>query len=60
MMTARKFDQAIFQYSAALSLHPADPLTLFVKRSKALANKGSWKDALNDADEVCHSHLIPD
>ena len=58
-MNAREFDQAILQYSAALSLHPADPLTLFVKRSKARANKGLWQDALNDGDEVCHSRLIP-
>ena len=58
-MSARQFDQAILQYSAALSLHPTDSVTLFVKRSKARANKGLWQDALDDADEVCHSRLIP-
>ncbi|KAF8556447.1 hypothetical protein OG21DRAFT_1459308 [Imleria badia] len=51
-MSARQHDEAIDRYSTALSLNPANPQILFVKRSKARANLGLWKDALNDANEV--------
>ncbi|KAF8547208.1 hypothetical protein OG21DRAFT_1501672 [Imleria badia] len=49
-MATRQYDEAISQYSAALSLNPAQ--VLFVKRSKAYAEKGLWEDALNDANMV--------
>ncbi|KAF8548910.1 hypothetical protein OG21DRAFT_1500722 [Imleria badia] len=51
-MGARRHEEAISKYSAALSLDPINPQVLFVKRSKARANLGFWKDALNDANEV--------
>ncbi|KAF8547212.1 hypothetical protein OG21DRAFT_1472561 [Imleria badia] len=51
-MRARQHDEAIARYSAALTLSPTNPQDLHVKRSKAHANMGMWKDALNDANEV--------
>lgn len=45
-------DEAIEQYSVALSLDPSTAHGLFLKRSKARAQKGSWEDALKDANKV--------
>ena len=45
-------DNAIAQYTSALSLDLADPTEILVKRSKARAAKGLWADALVDANEV--------
>ena len=54
-MNAKKYDEAILQYTAALSLNPVTPdPDLLGKRSKARAGKGEWEDALNDANEVAH------
>ena len=56
-MSARKFDEAVSRYSAALSLDPSTLRSLPVllaKRSKARAAMGSWQDAINDANEVPH------
>ncbi|KAF8132461.1 hypothetical protein EV363DRAFT_1295913 [Boletus edulis] len=50
-LAAQRHDEATSEYSAALSLDPTSP-DLFIKRSKTYLAKGSWKDALNDADEV--------
>ncbi|KAI6041631.1 hypothetical protein EDC04DRAFT_3089025 [Pisolithus marmoratus] len=47
-----KHDDAISQYSTALSLSPPSPAGLLIKRSRARAAKGLWEDALQDADEV--------
>lgn len=52
-MNTQHYDEAISQYTAALSLDPAAPQGLFTKRSKAYIAGGAWQDALNDADEVC-------
>ena len=52
-MNARPFDKAIFQYSCALSLEPAAPSGLLIKRSKAYVVMGLWEDALSDANKVC-------
>ena len=52
-MSAGRHDVAISQYSVALSLNPAAPQGLFIKRSKAYLAKGLWQDALNDANKVC-------
>lgn len=57
-MDAGRYDEAISQYSAALSLNASSPQTLFVKRSKAHAAKGLWEDALSDANEVACSRLF--
>ena len=53
-MDAKQYDEAISQYTTALSLNPATPRDLLCKRSKAHAGKGEWVDALNDAEEVTH------
>ena len=53
-MNARQFDEAVSQYTAALSLDPVSPRDLRVKRSRAYAEKGKWEDALNDANEVVY------
>ena len=53
-MNAKQYDEAVLQYTAALSLDSVGPQGLLVKRSKAFANKGLWKDALNDANEVVY------
>jgi tetratricopeptide (TPR) repeat protein len=55
---ARRHDEAIFRYSAALALDHTTPQTLLVKRSTAYVVKGLSKDALNDANKVCHFCLI--
>ena len=51
-MSAEQHDDAISQYSAALSLDPAAPQPLFIKRSKAYIAMGWWEAALNDANTV--------
>ncbi|KAI5996844.1 hypothetical protein F5J12DRAFT_346351 [Pisolithus orientalis] len=45
-------DDAITQYSAALSLKPPSPAGLFLKRSRTRAAKGLWENALQDANEA--------
>ncbi|KAF8554956.1 hypothetical protein OG21DRAFT_1508243 [Imleria badia] len=45
-------NEAILQYSTALSLNPWNPAGLFVKRSKAQALLGSWEEVLKDADDA--------
>ena len=52
-MNTQHYDQAISLYSAALSLDPAAPQGLLIKRSKANISGGLWEDALNDANKVC-------
>jgi hypothetical protein len=51
-MRAKRHDVAICQYSVALSLNPATPQGLFIKRSKAHIARGLWQDAVNDANMV--------
>ena len=59
-MSGRQYDEAVSQYSTALSLEPPTPQVLLAKRSKARAGMGSWEDALNDANEVPHFCLVQD
>ncbi|KAI6041676.1 hypothetical protein EDC04DRAFT_3139608 [Pisolithus marmoratus] len=47
-----KHDDAIAQYSTALSLSPLGSAGLLIKRSRARAAKGLWEDALQDANEA--------
>ncbi|KAI6045469.1 hypothetical protein EDC04DRAFT_60648 [Pisolithus marmoratus] len=47
-----KHDDAITQYSAALSLSPPNPAGLLLKRSRARVAKGLWEDSLQDANEA--------
>ena len=51
---ARQHDEAITQYSTALSLNPVIPRNLFMKRSNVHIAKGSWEDAIEDTNQVCH------
>ncbi|KAG9311265.1 hypothetical protein JVU11DRAFT_8351 [Chiua virens] len=57
-MSAERYDEAISQYSAAVSLGPEDPQSLFIKRSRAYVAGGMWESASNDADELIA--LTPD
>ncbi|KAI6040390.1 hypothetical protein EDC04DRAFT_2996523 [Pisolithus marmoratus] len=55
-----KLDDAITQYSTALSLSPPSRVGLFIKRSHARAAKGLWEDALQDANEAVKAdHSCP-
>ncbi|KAG9310462.1 hypothetical protein JVU11DRAFT_9605 [Chiua virens] len=45
-------DDAIAYYSAALSLNPAFPQDILVKRSQAYMVNGLWEDALDDTNQV--------
>ena len=54
---AQQHDEAITQYSTALSLNPVIPQDTFTKRSQVYMAKGSWEDAINDINEVCHFYL---
>ncbi|KAI6156844.1 hypothetical protein BKA82DRAFT_4345875 [Pisolithus tinctorius] len=47
-----KHDEAIAQYSAALSLSPQSPANLLIKRSRARAANELWEEALQDANEA--------
>ena len=47
-----RHEEAITFYSSALCLNPPNAIKILVKRSKARASKGLWKDALMDANGV--------
>ena len=49
---AQRYDEAVSLYTAALSFHPRSPQGLLIKRSKAYTALGSWKQALDDANQV--------
>jgi hypothetical protein len=51
---AKLHDEAIIHYSTALSLNLVIPQDIFAKRSKVWVAKGSWEDAIEDANQVCH------
>ena len=51
-VNAQKYDEAISEYSAALSFDPEAPQDLLIKRSKAYVALGEWADALGDANKV--------
>ncbi|KAN0101156.1 hypothetical protein V8E55_001140, partial [Tylopilus felleus] len=50
----QQLDNAIVQYSAALSLDLLVP-RIFIKRSKVYLAKGGWEDALHDANQAISS-----
>lgn len=52
MMKSKKYDVATAQYTFALSLDPPSRVGLLIKRSRARAVRGLWKEALEDADVV--------
>ncbi|KAF8548528.1 hypothetical protein OG21DRAFT_750496 [Imleria badia] len=49
---AGRHDEAIAEYSAVLSLNPASPQGLLIKRSKAYVAHGLWENGLQDANRV--------
>ncbi|KAF8554675.1 hypothetical protein OG21DRAFT_1508679 [Imleria badia] len=49
---AQRYDEAISQYTTAVSLNPPSPQDLLIKRSKAFLATGSWKQVLDDANQV--------
>ena len=51
---ARQRDEAIAQYSAALTLNPTTAQALLAQRRKTRAVPGMWGNPLNDANEACH------
>ena len=53
-MDAQRYDEAISHYSTALSLNPPSIQGILIKRSKARVATGSWKQALDDANQVHH------
>ncbi|KAF8436056.1 hypothetical protein L210DRAFT_3550116 [Boletus edulis BED1] len=48
---ALRHDEAISHYTAALYLVSSSPQVILIKRSKAWLATGSWKQALDDANE---------
>ena len=51
-MHFRRYDEAVSEYSAALSLDPTSSLCLLIKRSKAHLANGSWENGLQDASKA--------
>ena len=51
-MDSNNYDEAIKQYSNALTLDPTNQHDILLKRSKVRAVMGSWEEALIDADKV--------
>ena len=49
---SQKHDEAISHYTTALSLKPSSLQTLLIERSKAYMASDSWKEALDDANQV--------
>ena len=57
-MDAQQYGEAVSHYTTALSLDPHSAEGILAKRKKALVATGSWKQALDDANEVHHSSLL--
>ena len=55
---SQRYDEAISHYLTALSLDLPSPQSILTKRSKACLATGSWKQALDDANEVRHLCLV--
>ena len=49
---SQDLNEAIKQYSDALSLNPQNLSDILYKRSKAQSLVGSWQDSLLDADKA--------
>jgi len=49
---AQRHDEAIFHYTSALSLNLPSPQGILIKRGKACVARGSWKQAIDDANHV--------
>ena len=57
-VAAQQYDDAITRYSATLSLDPAVPQDVLIKRSKVYMAMGLWEDALDDTNQVRHFCLV--
>ena len=53
-MDAQRYDEAISYYSTALLLNSPSRQGILMKRCKARVATGSWKQAVDDADQVHH------
>ena len=51
-MHVRRHNEAISEYSLALSLDPTSPQGLFIKRSRAYVARDLWENGLTDANRV--------
>ncbi|KAF8439820.1 hypothetical protein L210DRAFT_3645803 [Boletus edulis BED1] len=49
---SQRHDEAISHYTTVLSLDPPSPHSILTKRSKAYLATGSWKQALDDANQA--------
>jgi tetratricopeptide (TPR) repeat protein len=49
---AQRYHEAISYYSTSLSLNSPSPQGILIKRSKARMATGSWKQAVDDANQV--------
>jgi len=54
----RRHDEAISYYTTALSLDPPSSQGILIKRGKAFLATGSWKQALDDANQVHQFFLM--
>ena len=57
-MDDQRYDEAISLYSAALSLDTPSLEGIRIKRSKAHMATKSWKQALDEANQVHHFYLM--
>ena len=57
-MDVQRYDEAISHYSTALSLNFPSPQVILIKRSKARVAAGSWKEVLDDANQVRQFYLM--
>ena len=57
-MDTQRYDEAISRYSTVLSLDSPSPRGILIKRSKARVETGSWKEAVDDANQVYHFYLV--
>ncbi|KAF8432947.1 hypothetical protein L210DRAFT_3557133 [Boletus edulis BED1] len=51
-LDAHRHDEAIIHYTIALSLNPPSPQDILIKRSKTYMATGSWKEALESANQA--------
>jgi hypothetical protein len=54
----QRYDEAISRYSTALSLDYPSPQGILIKRSNAHVATGSWKQAVDDANQVHYFYLV--
>lgn len=51
-MDSQQHNEAIQDYSAALSIHPADTPGFFILRSKICMANSLWEEAIHEAQQV--------